>query len=271
MEFTPNIPVSSGAEKAAAPSASELQEFHTEQAASNFAERNRLQQLGTPGAGTDVNAEIQLQAIQQQIVNETNPFKRQALEDQAWALANSLVTGKAPAPVPQRQETQAPPQQTREVPAPTQQVEQEEQQTEGPTESQIAAEELIADRGEEAVNSTLTWASEALSEEVSEAVNEAFTESAEAAYTAYSGLEQLKNLPSEAIRTDAQVGHFDPSVAEELVASFGQDGEALVTINAALATGATTRAQAIRLVASNPSLLRSAMMAASQGLIQLAL
>ena len=59
--------------------------------------------------------------------------------------------------------------------------------------------------------------------------------------------------------------------ANELVSQYGEVGEQIVTLSAAIANGHTTTADAIRLCSNSPELMQSMMDAARKGLIQIAL
>ena len=59
--------------------------------------------------------------------------------------------------------------------------------------------------------------------------------------------------------------------ANEIVSQYGEVGEQIVTLSAAIANGYTTTADAIRLCSNSPELMQSMMDAARKGLIQIAL
>lgn len=170
-----------------------------------------------------------------------DPLKLLQLEALATKLAGSLVG----------EESQ---------PEPTQQQEPEKEST---------ADVLRAEYGEQQVNETLQFASDNLSEEVSTALNDELAGDGDQAHVVYSALETIRKNPD--VIGQGEVTSFDLATANELASQYGKVGEVLAALNAGLAAGKCTRAEAASFVMKNPDLAQVAISAASQGLIKLAL
>ena len=129
-------------------------------------------------------------------------------------------------------------------------------------EQESIANALIAEHGQEAVNETLQWAGDSLDESTSQMLNDKFQ--GEEASLAYQTLDTLKKNP-DFINTEHTA--FTEDTVNQLEAEFGDDGSALVTINAAISAGHLTKGEALKLVMKSPSTMRAAFEAAKAGLL----
>ena len=217
-----------------------------QETAAYLASKHSGSEQATQFGGTDnLDMEVELQQVQQRLHREgpgMNPLERMQLEQMATSLAAKLV-GES---VPTQQEFNA-----------------RWDQDESP------ADELRSQYGEQAVNETLQWAGSTLSEEVSVELNEMMAKNDANTQVTFEGLRRLQQNPELVNRGD--IGKFDIAVANELAEAYGESGEQLAAINAALSAGKCSRAQAAKMVMGNPQLAQTAMSAAQAGLINLAL
>ena len=133
-----------------------------------------------------------------------------------------------------------------------------------------ATDDLLGKYGQEGVNETLNWAAGGgVSTEVAEAFNDALARNDENSFQAFESLRQLAQNP-EYVNTEEHQ-FIDFSVANELAEQFGKPGQQLAAISAAITTGKCTRAEAAKIVLSNPEIAQAAFTAASRGIITLSL
>ena len=133
-------------------------------------------------------------------------------------------------------------------------------------------QEVINEFGAEAYNKTMEWASNSsMSDATVASINEVLQTDSQDAVVAFQGLQDLSGLSEEAFTSVDQVQHLSEDLANHLAERFGQAGEQLVTLNAALAAGQATSADVLKLALSNPKLRNAAMTAAREGLINIVL
>ncbi len=216
------------------PSIEEVQGHQLSQRAANYAQRQ--ENTVTP----DVS-DMELLALQSRLAHTQNPLEQIQLEQQINTLASQLV-GQ---PLPQNK-PEAP--------------------------SFNAKEEVFNSYGKETYEDTVGWAGETMSDEVIDSFNSALQSNTEDSIVAFEGLQQLKSLPSSSfVDVDDDVQHMDADLAHQLTSTYGEAGDQLVTLNAALANGHATPAEVMQMAMSDPALRNAAISAAKAGLIQLAI
>ena len=215
------------------PTPEEVNDFRVDQTAKGLAGRSqsRSQEISED----HIDLELKLQQVQQELSQATDSITQMKLNAEAEAIAEQLVSGNT---------------------------------TEVEAEQVDAARDLINEHGQETVERDLQWAADNLDEGVSEALNEAFQENGEDAYKAYATIQQLRR--DGVTRHEGDVVVFDQSISNELQEQYGDQGVALASINAALASGKASRADAVKLVMSDPQLMQAALSASKSGLINLA-
>jgi len=225
----------------------EIQDARLERTADNLASRQKdikpfdVDEF-TGAATQDLDAE--LLAKQYELSHATDIRDRMRLEKEVMELAERAVRAEAEA----------------------QDIEMDDLQVAS------AAEELLGTYGSEEVNGTLEWAAGGLSDSVSAAINDVLAEDGLEAVGAFNAVKDLRSLPEGVIENSGgEVEAFELHVANELAETYGEAGEQIAAINAALVAGQCTRAEAAKIVASNPRMLMAAMSAARSGLIRLAL
>ena len=204
-----------------------------------------LQQRREYGYGMNGNPalELQLSEVQQQLSRETDPIKAEALNAKATQLASQIVSADQNAPEKGSFKTEE------EIPD--------------------LGSQLRARYGDDTVNETLAWAGETFNEETSNTINELFASGHAATTSAYEAISYLKSNPS-IVHNSPENHHIDEVTATNLIHEFGEHGNNLVTINAAICNGIMTRGQAVEMVATNPALMKVAFAAAQRGLISFA-
>ena len=213
----------------------EISEYQLGQRAANY--QQRQQNTYTPEEG-----DMELLALQSKLSRSTNGLEQLQLEQQINDLANKLV---GPG-VGSQQQKQA--------------------------KTYDSKAEVINEFGQEAYEKTMDWAGNSLmSDSTIASVNEILQQDSEDAVVAFQGLQELSGLSEDVFTSSDQVEHFDESRANELTERFGQAGEQLVTLNAALASGKASSADVLKLALSNPQLRNAAVQAAKEGLINIAL
>ena len=119
------------------------------------------------------------------------------------------------------------------------------------------------------IREELDVVAEEWSRETSEGINEILDEGDELSSSLALNLVHQYNKSKEGF-TDTHTA-LRGDQANELVSQYGEVGEQIVTLSAAIANGHTTTADAIRLCSQSPELMQSMMDAARKGLIQIAL
>ena len=210
----------------------EVQDSQLEQRSRDFANRKSYE----PEAG-----DLELLALQSRYSRSENHVEKIQLEQQIQSLAESL-TGAS-------QEVKAKPAQTYD-----------------------SKQEVINEFGAEAYNKTMQWAGDsAMSDATVASINEVLQSDSQDAVVAFQGLQDLSGLSEEAFTSADQVQHMSEDLANHLSERFGQSGEQLVTLNAALASGQAKPADVLKMALSNPKLRNAAMTAAREGLINIVL
>ena len=226
------------------------EDAHFQHTADNLAARKRNEYTpisdvndltGTP----TLDLEVELQQVQYELHHTTNALKQIQLEKKAFELASQIVDQQA----------------------------EEEGSKMTELEQHSAVDQLLSQYGQTEVEGTLQWASEGLSQELAEAANEALETDGEDAIQVFNAVKQIKELPAEAVYRGEVEGQaaWDVSLVNRLADQYGEQGDQLATINAAMCNGTCSRRDAAKLVMSDPRLMIAAMDAARKGLISLAL
>ena len=133
-------------------------------------------------------------------------------------------------------------------------------------------QEVINEFGEEAYKATMQWASDSsMSDATVASINEVLQSDSQDAVVAFQGLQDLSGLSEEAFTSVDEVQHMSEDLVNHLSERFGQAGEQLATLNAALVAGQASSADVLKLALSNPKLRNAAMTAAREGLINIVL
>lgn len=210
----------------------EIQSHQLDQRASNYAQRQ--QNTYTPQGG-----DFELIELQGKLSRSTNPLEQIQLEQQIQSLAESLV-GHKPAPKAKS--------------------------------SYDAKTEVMNEFGEETYNKTMQWASDSsMSDATVASINEVLQSDSEDAVVAFQGLQDLSGLSDEAFTSVDQVQSMSEDLVNHLSERFGQAGEQLATLNAALANGHASSSDVLKLALTNPQLRNAAITAAREGLINIVL
>ena len=229
-------------EDPSAPTQAEVEEFHIQQSAQDYARRKSIE--ATPQINTDnLEAELKLAEVQQRLFSEDlNPLQRLQLEALSEKLAASLV-GAAPV---QEQATQE-------------------------EDSFQSADEYKAELAEDpAVQSALANAAEALSPEVSEEINNVLDEADELeTQNAVSALQQIQQNPDWVNR--GEVTPFSNQTKDAIHELVGAEmADQINTINLAVSNGVVSKARAACTVMSNPALMTAMLQCSQAGIFKLA-
>ena len=213
-----------------APTIGEVQELQLKQRSENYARRERTSY--TPESG-----DAELYALQAQLNAEANPLIREQLEAKVNALATQLVGGEAPS-----------------EPKPT----------------TVSSKDIVFNEfGKEAYENTMQWAGETMSDEVIDSFNGVLQSNTDDAVVAFQGLQELSTLPEGSYTSEGTAQGFGADLADRLSEQYGEAGDQLVTLNAALVAGHAKPADVIKMAMSDPKLRNAALSAARQGLITL--
>lgn len=229
-------------EDPSAPTQAEVEEFHIQQSAQDYARRKSIE--ATPQINTgNLDAELKLAEVQQRLFSENlNPIERLQLESLSEKLAASLVGAPAP-----------------------------KAETADEVDFQSADDYKTDLAQDPAVQAALQSASENLSEEVNEAINEVLEEADELeTQNAVSALQQIQQNPDWVNRGEVEpFANHTKDAIHELVGA--EMADQINTINLAVSTGTVSRARAARTVMSNPALMTAMLQCTQAGLIQLGL
>lgn len=195
------------------------------------------------GAPT-LDLEVELQQVQQELHHTTNALKQIQLSKRAEEIAAQIVQAEAEA---------------------------EGKEPLSGDELDNSVSELLSVYGQEVVDNTLQWAAEGVSTDVAEAANEALAAGGEESIAAFNALKSVSELPQEAVVRDGTPELFSQDVSARLSEEYGQAGDHIAALNAALVAGKCTRAEAARIAASDPRIMMAAFDAARKGIITLAL
>ena len=118
----------------------------------------------------------------------------------------------------------------------------------------------------------MQWASDSsMSDSTIASINEVLQSDSQDAVVAFQGLQDLSGLSEEAFSSADTVQAIDEDLANHLAERFGEAGEQMVTLNAALMAGQATPADVLKLALNNPKLRNAAMTAAREGLLNIVL
>lgn len=211
----------------------EVQQHQLNQRATNYAQRH--QNTVTPEAG-----DMELLALQSRLSRSENNLEKIQLEQQIQSLAERLTGASQPAKPKAK--------------------------------AYDSKTEVINEFGEEAYQQTMQWASDSsMSDATVASINEVLQSDSEDAVVAFQGLQDLSRLSEDSFDSVDDIREIDEDLANHLIERFGEAGEQMVTLNAALVAGQATTADALKLALNNPKLRNAAMTAAREGLLNIVL
>ena len=176
------------------------------------------------------------------------------LEQKAYSLAEQLVSGANSA-------------------APTNYESSADQSDDAPDsfdDGFDARAEIIGKHSEAVVTETLQWAADSLDRSTAEAFNKALEANDQNSAAAFEQLRQIQQRP-ELIADEESFSEITPELVNELTSQFGEHGKKLGLLSFGIRAGKISRGKAAQMVMADPELAMTALTAARQGLITLAL